>query len=78
MAALARIHRLAAGGAQFVIATHSPILLAVPGAVILQIDPDGPLEPVDYEHAMPVALTRAFLAEPGRYLHQLLDENREP
>ncbi len=78
MAALARICELAAGGAQFVIATHSPILLAVPGAVILEIDQHGRLEPVDYDHAMPVALTRAFLAEPGRYLHQLLNQDHEP
>ncbi len=37
MAALARIHQLARAGAPFVIATHSPILLAVPDARVLEI-----------------------------------------
>ncbi len=75
MAALARIHHLAEQGSQFVIATHSPILLAVPDATILQIDDDGQIEHVDYDTAMPVALTRAFLADPRRYLHELLAED---
>lgn len=76
MAALARVHQLAVEGAQFIIATHSPILLAVPGATILEIDQDGHIERVDYDHAMPVAVTRAFLSDPGRYLHELLaDDN---
>lgn len=75
MAALARIHQLAGDGAQFIIATHSPILLAVPGATILEIEQDGHIERVDYDDAMPVAVTRAFLSNRGRYLHELLDDD---
>lgn len=75
MAALARIHHLAGQGAQFIVATHSPILLAVPGAVILEIDQDGQLHQVDYDTAMPVAVTRAFLADSARYLHHVLAES---
>ena len=72
MAALARIHHLARTGAQFVVATHSPILLAVPDARILEIGDDGSWRSVTYEEAMPVALTRAFLADPARSLTELL------
>jgi predicted ATPase len=70
LAMLARIRELAMAGSQFVVATHSPILLAVPGATIVQID-DGAIAEVGYDEAQPVALTRSFLADPDRYLHHL-------
>lgn len=41
MALLTQIHELAKGGAQFIIATHSPILLAIPGATIFELGEDG-------------------------------------
>ena len=71
MAVLARISELVAAGSQFVIATHSPVLLALPGARILQIDPTGHIRAVAYDEADPVALTRAFLADPGAHLRHL-------
>ncbi|MFG1871586.1 AAA family ATPase [Micromonospora arborensis] len=71
LALLTRIHDLTQAGAQFIIATHSPILLAVPHARILQIEPDGVIRHVDYDDAQPVVLTRSFLASPQRYLHHL-------
>jgi predicted ATPase len=74
MAARARVADLVAEGAQFVIATHSPILLALPGAAILQIDNDGSIAEVSYDDALPVALTRDFLAAPDRFLRHLLSE----
>jgi predicted ATPase len=72
LALLARIHDLADAGSQFIVATHSPILLAVPGARILAIGDGGTIDPVDYDDAPPVVLTRSFLADPRRYLHHLL------
>lgn len=72
MAALARIHELARQGSQFVVATHSPILLAVPRARILEIGADGRLHTVDYDDALPVVTMRAFLADPGRRVRDLL------
>ncbi|MBW0119146.1 AAA family ATPase, partial [Pseudonocardia abyssalis] len=66
--ALRRIDELARGGSQFLIATHSPVLLAVPGARILEIGDDGSLTPVRYDDALPVRATRAFLADPGRHV----------
>jgi predicted ATPase len=72
LALLRRIHDLREQRCQFVVATHSPILLALPGALILQIDEDGTLAPTDYDEADPVRLTRAFLGDPDRLLRDLL------
>lgn len=74
LALVVRIADLVAQGSQFVVATHSPILLAVPGARILQIDTDGEIEQVSYDQADPVTLTRGFLADPDRFLHHLFNE----
>ncbi|MEU4338854.1 AAA family ATPase [Micromonospora lupini] len=75
LALLTRIHDLTQAGAQFIIATHSPILLAAPHARILQIEPDGTINHVDYDEAQPVLLTRSFLANPQRYLHHLFQDD---
>jgi len=72
LAVVALIHELVGAGCQFLIATHSPILLAVPGAQILELDDNGDLTPVDYDAASPVQLTRAFLEDPQRTLRYLL------
>ena len=72
MAALTRIHDLVQQGSQFLIATHSPVLLAVPGARILEITDDGTLEPVSYDDALPVHSTRRFLADPAAAVRALL------
>lgn len=56
--------------AQFIIATHSPILLALPGAAIYSFDTD-PVSAVGFEDLEHVNLTRAFLNEPERYLRHL-------
>jgi predicted ATPase len=68
-----RMHELVAAGSQFVVATHSPILLAYPGATIYECGEDG-LARVDYDDAEPVRLTRGFLAAPERYLRMLLED----
>ena len=44
---------------------------------ILEIDQDGALERVGYDEAMPVVITRAFLSDPRRSLHELLDADPE-
>jgi predicted ATPase len=77
LALLLRIADLVAGGSQFVIATHSPVLLACPGATILEIAPDGGIAPVGFDQAEPVVMTRAFLADPARFLGHL-DDSRNP
>jgi predicted ATPase len=55
-----------------VIATHSPLVLAYPDAQILQCG-EGGVTPVAYEETESVSLTRAFLADPARFLHALLE-----
>lgn len=68
---LARLHQLAAAGeSQFIIATHSPILLAYPDADILSFD-DGRIRKVAYTDTGHFRVTRDFLNEPGRFLGHL-------
>ncbi|ADB51635.1 AAA family ATPase [Conexibacter woesei] len=69
---LRRMHELVSDGAQFVVATHSPVLLAYPGATIYELSADG-IEQVAYDDAAPVQLTRAFLAAPDAFVRRLLD-----
>ena len=72
LALVARMAELVDCGSQLLVATHSPILLALPGATILEIAEDGTVAPVDYDQATPVRLTRDFLSAPQRYLRHLL------
>ena len=65
LALLAVIARAASDGAQFVIATHSPILLACPGAQIYELDDEG-ITNQAYDDLEAVRLTRAFLEAPDR------------
>lgn len=71
LAALVRLHDLVRARAQFVIATHSPILMAYPGALIYQCSAGG-IAPVRYEDTEHYRITRDFLAHPGRMLAKLL------
>ncbi|MFC1431922.1 AAA family ATPase [Streptacidiphilus sp. N1-3] len=73
LALLSRMHELVGQGSQLLVATHSPVLLALPGATILEIGDDGSIERVDFDQALPVRLTREFLAAPDRFLRSLLE-----
>ncbi len=55
---------------QFIIASHSPILMAFPDAVILSFENDK-IEVTDYADIEHVSLTKAFLNDPGSYLRHL-------
>jgi predicted ATPase len=70
---LRRIHELVQQGSQFVISTHSPIILAYPDAAIYRCTDSG-LEPTDYEDAEPVRLTTSFLSSRERFLERLLGD----
>jgi predicted ATPase len=71
LAFLRILHHLTAPRvAQFVIATHSPILLAFPGATVLRLD-DGSIREVAYDETPHFQLTRDFLASPERYFRYL-------
>ncbi|HET9013904.1 MAG TPA: AAA family ATPase [Gemmatimonadaceae bacterium] len=70
LALMAMMQEMLAAGAQFVIATHSPILLAFPEATIYSFD-RAPAEVVRYDELDHVVLTRDFLNAPERYLRAL-------
>lgn len=58
-------------GAQFIIATHSPILMAFPGAQILEFSNKG-IQSVQYQDTEHYQVTKQFLENPEKMLHYLL------
>ena len=74
MAALSAIHQLVRDDCQFIIATHSPILLSYPHAKILQFDGAGITE-VAYEDTEHFAITRDFLNNYEHRLERLLADD---
>jgi predicted ATPase len=70
LALLAIVTRAANSGAQFVIATHSPVLLAAPGAQIYELDEEG-INPAVYDDLQAIRQLRGFLDAPERYLRQI-------
>jgi len=71
LALLAIVTRAASSGAQFVIATHSPVLLAAPAAQIYELDEDG-INSAVYDDLQAVRQMRGFLDAPDRYLRQIM------
>jgi predicted ATPase len=71
LALMAILSDMIARDAQFIIATHSPILLAFPGARIYSFD-RAPIAAVAYADLEHVALTRDFLNDPQRFLRRVL------
>jgi predicted ATPase len=67
---LRRMRELAVDGAQFIVATHSPLLMAYPEATIYELSERG-IEQVAYEDTDHYRLTRSFLEDPGQFLHHL-------
>ncbi len=70
LAFLARMFQLVQGGSQFVISTHSPILMAYPGAKIYCLGPDG-IQETRYEDTEHYAVTKTFLNDPSRMLREI-------
>jgi predicted ATPase len=68
---LVSIDDLVRAGCQFLIATHSPVLMAFPGATIYEFGEDG-IGRVDWVDVDTVQLTRSFLDAPERFLVKLL------
>ena len=70
LAFLSQVKAMVAQECQFLIATHSPILMAFPDAEIFSFD-QQPIASVDYDDLEHVRLTRAFLRDPQAFLHRL-------
>ena len=74
MALICHIDELVKRNSQFIIATHSPILMAYPGAQILQFSENGRIETVKYRDTEHYRLTKQFLDAPEKMMSYLLDE----
>ncbi len=72
LALMIMVEDMVAKGCQFIIATHSPILLALPGATILLAE-NGVLAPAEWDDLEHVRVTRAFLNDPESVLRRLRD-----
>ncbi len=70
---LGYIHDRAEEGSQFIIATHSPILLGLPGAEILSFDGED-IAPCAWEDTVSVRITRMFLERRESLLRELFRE----
>lgn len=72
MALLARMHELIAQKSQFIIATHSPILMAYPSSTIYELSESG-IQPVAYKETANYNIFRRFLNNPEDMLRILLE-----
>ena len=70
---LFRSDRCAKNGSQFIIVTHSPILLSIPGAEIMTFD-DGIVHSCTYEETDSYQITKMFLDNREQILRRLLGE----
>ena len=69
---IAAIHELVKANSQFIISTHSPILMAYPGAEIYELREQG-IVSVPYRETEHYTFSRRFLENPERMLHYLLN-----
>ncbi len=74
LAVLMRIDQLVRQGSQFIIATHSPILLAYPDALIYELSQSG-MRAIDYDEAEIVTVTRDFMANRERFVRALMGDS---
>lgn len=73
MALLCRIHELVNQGSQFIIATHSPILMAYPDADIYLADHEQKLTLTEYRETEHYKLTKEFINDPERMISYLFE-----
>lgn len=76
LALLARIHDLERQGSQLLMATHSPILLAYPGALLYELSDSG-IRRVEYEETEHYLITRDFLLHRERFFRELFRKEGE-
>jgi predicted ATPase len=66
----ALLHDLAREGSQAIVATHSPIIAAVPGAALLELG-DWGIRPARWADLHLVGAWRRFMADPGSYFRHM-------
>ena len=69
----ALLHDLAAGGSQVVVATHSPVIAAIPGAHLLELGSWG-MRPAAWEDLSLVIAWRQFMRDPRSFFRHLFEE----
>ncbi|PRG00285.1 AAA family ATPase [Burkholderia ambifaria] len=69
---IAQAHRLTEAGAQIIMATHSPILMAIPGASIYEVSDDG-LHSIAYDDLQQVSLYKRVLTDRESFIRGLLE-----
>jgi predicted ATPase len=69
----ALLHDLAQAGSQIIVATHSPIVAAVPGATILELG-DWGIRAAQWEELHLVSAWRRFLTDPDSYFRHLFSD----
>ncbi|MCM1579189.1 MAG: AAA family ATPase [Ruminococcus sp.] len=72
MSLMVIMHDLAENDSQFIVSTHSPILMAYPGAVIYELR-EGEIAAVPYKETSHYVLTKRFLEQPERMVKKLLE-----
>ena len=70
---MCNINELVKAGSQFIIATHSPILMAYPGADVLLLSENG-IESVDYQETEHYIISKRFLGAPEKMCQELFGE----
>ncbi len=73
---MAEINELVKKDSQFIIATHSPILMTFPNAEILEFSSDG-IKRAKYQNTEHFQITKSFLENPEKMLNYLLDDNEK-
>lgn len=69
---MCNMKRLVDNGSQFIIATHSPILMAFPGAEVLELTEEG-IKSVSYKETEHYIISRRFLDAPEKMLAELFE-----
>ena len=72
MSLLVRMHELVQQNSQFIIATHSPILMSYPAADLFLLEGEG-IRPVELEETDHYTVTKAFMNDRESMLKELLD-----
>ncbi|MBQ6715915.1 MAG: AAA family ATPase [Clostridia bacterium] len=70
---MCEMKRLTNRNSQFIIATHSPMLMAFPGAEILEFSENG-IQKTDFRKTQHYEITRRFLENPEKYLDILFED----
>ena len=75
LALLAIMHRACARGAQFLLSTHSPLLMAYPGAAIYELSSSAPPAPRAFDEVDSVQMWRLFLDDPTPFFAELFSDD---